>query len=366
MVPIAPTAEGLAYVPSGSTDGINFTVPAPDITTGSFSVALRYTSPGSATNGIFQWADGTAGTGNPWFFVQQFGDYIRVYWAGSYSLGMPVGILSYSSPTDIVISRNGATNDISLYINGSYQQSYNGAGSNVTRDKVTVANGYSGSLVGAKHTLAAVWTNVAFSPFEATRLSRDLIDGLFAPQRRLWIQLGAAAGGTTAYTIDAQPGGYSISGTASTLARGLFIDAQPATYTVSGAAATIVRGYNLDAQPGTYTATGTAASLLRGYTVDAAPGSFSLTGVAATLDKVTPGVYTLDAQPGSYSLTGIAATLTYTPLNVYTLDAQPGAYVVTGAAAGLTYTGSSIWTDIGVSSTTWSDIGGSTSIWTDL
>lgn len=206
--------------------------------------------------------------------------------------------------------------------------------------------------------------NQQLSTDDYLRFRSDPWGEAFAPDpRRLYF---GVSGGATAYTLDAQPGGYTVSGTAATLARGIVIDAQPATYTVSGTAATLVRGYNLNAQPGTFTATGTAASLVRGYVVDAAPGSFSLTGVDATLEKVTPGVYTLDAQPGSYSLTGVAATLTYTPLNAYTLDAQPGTYTLTGAAATLTYAGASIWTDVGVSSVTWSDVGGASSIWSDI
>jgi hypothetical protein len=187
----------------------------------------------------------------------------------------------------------------------------------------------------------------------------------YAPSRRVWVQLGPAAGGG-AFELDAQPGGYSVSGTAATLARGLAINAAPATYAVSGTAASIVRGYNLNAATGTFAATGVAAGLLRALSVNAGPGTFSLTGVVAGLDKTTAGVYTLDAQPGTYSLTGVAATLVYTPINAYTLDAQPGTYTFTGVAAGLTYAGSSIWTDIGVSAATWSDIGGASSIWTDL
>jgi hypothetical protein len=188
---------------------------------------------------------------------------------------------------------------------------------------------------------------------------------LFPPSRRVWVQLGPAAGGG-AFELDAQPGGYSVSGTAATLARGLVVNAAPATYAVSGTAASVVRGYNLNAATGTFAATGVAAGLLRALSVNAGPGTFSLTGVVAGLDKTTAGAYTIDAQPGTYSLTGTAATLVYTPINAYTLDAQPGTYTLTGASAGLTYAGASIWTDVGVSAATWSDVGTSTSIWTDL
>jgi hypothetical protein len=214
--------------------------------------------------------------------------------------------------------------------------------------------------------LVALWDGIAL-PEEIMRRMRpqDLWATLFASSRRVWVQFGPAAGGG-AFELDAQPGGYSISGTAATLARGLVINAAPATYSVSGTAASVVRGYNLNAATGTFAATGAAAGLLRALSVNAGPGTFSLTGVVAGLDKTTAGAYTIDAQPGTYSLTGTAATLVYTPINAYLLDAQPGAYTLTGAAAGLTYAGSSIWTDVGVSAATWSDVGGASSIWTDL
>ena len=223
-----------------------------------------------------------------------------------------------------------------------------------------LSSGYAATGFGQYLTLAF---NRSLSALEVVELSRNPWQ-IFAPDpRRLYF---GVSGGAGVYELDAQPGGYTVSGTAATLARGIVLDAQPASYTLTGTAATLVRGYNLDAQPGSYTVTGTAATLARGYVVNAAPGSYALTGIAATLDKVTPGVYTLDAQPGAYSLTGVAATLTYTPLNAYTLDAQPGSYTITGIAAELTYAGASIWTDVGVSAATWSDVGGASSIWSDL
>jgi hypothetical protein len=236
--------------------------------------------------------------------------------------------------------------------------------------------------------LRGAWAR-GMSQTEAKELSLNPWQ-LFAPDvRRIYFGTG---GGATAYALDAQPGGYSVNGTAATLARGLFINAAPATYAISGTAASVVRGYNLNAAAGTFTASGTVAGLLRALSVNAGPGTFNLSGTAAGLDKTTAGAFSIDAQPGTYSLTGIAATLSkttltqytlnaqpgtyslngaaatlvYTPLNAYTLNAQPGTYTITGTVADLFYSGSSIWTDVGVSAATWSDVGTSTSIWTDL
>lgn len=262
-----------------------------------------------------------------------------------------------------------ASNNRVAYLNGTVGTA------NTTNVSITnpLTNAYLGveALAGSRSATtyfdgviphSAVWAR-ALTVAELDEYFRNPWQIYASEPRRIFF---GASGGTTAYNLDAQPGGYVVSGTAATLLRGIVLDAQPATYTVSGTAASIVRGYNLNAATGTFTATGAAATLLRGLSVNAAPGSFSVSGVDATLEYTQPGAYTLDAQPGSYSLTGVAATLTYTPLNAYTLDAQPASYVLTGAAATLTYAGASIWTDVGVTAATWSDVGAASSIWTDL
>ena len=70
--------------------------------------------------------------------------------------------------------------------------------------------------------------------------------------------------------------------------------------------------YTLTADAGTFTITGSDATLERLYpNFPAVGGSFTITGSDATLTYTQPGVYTITADAGSYSITGSPATLTY-------------------------------------------------------
>ena len=130
-----------------------------------------------------------------------------------------------------------------------------------------------------------------------------------------------------AYSLDCQPGSFSVTGTAATLVRGLMVNAQPGAYTLTGTAATLARGLFINAQPGAFTETGVAAGVLRDYPLNAQPAAYTLTGTAAT----PLATRLIDAQPAAYTLTGTAATV----VRDYPLNAQPGAYTVTGTAASL-------------------------------
>jgi hypothetical protein len=81
------------------------------------------------------------------------------------------------------------------------------------------------------------------------------------------------------YELDCQPGSFTITGTAATLARGLFLDCQPATFAITGTAATLARGLFINAASGSFTLTGVDATLARGLFINAATGSFTITGV---------------------------------------------------------------------------------------
>lgn len=61
--------------------------------------------------------------------------------------------------------------------------------------------------------------------------------------------------------VSANPGSYSVSGAAATLARSLFMDAQPTSYAVTGSDATFAKDRPLNAAPASYTVTGAPASL---------------------------------------------------------------------------------------------------------
>jgi hypothetical protein len=107
------------------------------------------------------------------------------------------------------------------------------------------------------------------------------------------------------------------------------IEADPGAYTLTGSAALLEADRLLSVDPGTYDLIGTAADLLAGYRLSADPGSYTLTGSAAELIYTQPGAFTIAADPGTYALTGSPATLT----KASTLAAEPGVYSLTGAAA---------------------------------
>lgn len=62
------------------------------------------------------------------------------------------------------------------------------------------------------------------------------------------------------------------------------LTADSGTFTLSGTAANLLHGYKVPAGSGSFVLSGTAANLLHGYKVSAASGNFVLTGTAATLD----------------------------------------------------------------------------------
>jgi hypothetical protein len=150
-------------------------------------------------------------------------------------------------------------------------------------------------------------------------------------------------------TLTAEPGSYTLSGTAATLSRQVTITAASGSYTLSGSAASLLHGRGLDAEGGSYTLSGTDASLFAGERLAAEAGSYSLSGTTASLLhhrrlQAGGGSYSLAAEPaslerglelaaggGTYGLSGTAANL----LHGRRLAAEPGSYAVTGTLAGL-------------------------------
>lgn len=193
-----------------------------------------------------------------------------------------------------------------------------------------------------------------------------LSDPMRVYRRRDRVAVLVTAAGGGAFTVDAQPGSFAVTGTDATLARSRLFDAQPGTFSVNGTAATLAKGRILDAQPGTFTLSGTAATLEKtaagAFTIDAQPGTFSISGTAATLAYGRK----FDAQPGAFTLSGAAATLTKNAAQAFELNAQTGSFAIGGTAATLAYSGSSIWTDINRGSTSWTNLSPAASTWTNL
>jgi hypothetical protein len=140
---------------------------------------------------------------------------------------------------------------------------------------------------------------------------------------------------TVAYTLDCQPGSYSVTGTSSATVADRLLSSDPGSHTVTGVTADLVHtttgAFSLDAQPGTYTLTGSAASPLASRTLAGDPGVYTATGLVADLVLATPGAYAINADPGGYTLTGAVTA----PVAARILTADPGSYVLTGVAAAL-------------------------------
>ena len=97
--------------------------------------------------------------------------------------------------------------------------------------------------------------------------------------------------------------------------------------------------YTLNAETGAYTFTGSNATLLKGLIIEAASGGYTLTGSNATF------VYNklLNASSGSYSVSGADANLIYTPgSGAYVLSADSGACLLTGSDVTFAYSGGTI------------------------
>ena len=158
----------------------------------------------------------------------------------------------------------------------------------------------------------------------------------------VWQPLPAAqadAGG--AFTLDALPGSYTITGSAASLVAGRVISSVPGAYTITGVAAATVAGRAVNAVPGTYLLTGQPAGLVAARVLSLTPGVYAVTGVNAAL--VAGRVLT--AVPGVYLITGFAAELA--TVGSFSLVARPARYAVTGAAAS-TVAGRVIVADDGV------------------
>ncbi len=89
--------------------------------------------------------------------------------------------------------------------------------------------------------------------------------------------------------------------------------------------------YTLSADSGSYTVTGTAVELQRGLVMPADSGSYAVSGTALDLNYGR----ILSADSGSYAVNGADATLTYAAAGNYTLSADSGSYAVNGADAEL-------------------------------
>ena len=134
-----------------------------------------------------------------------------------------------------------------------------------------------------------------------------------------------------AFTLTADSGSYSVTGTASSLILGALLTGASGSYAYTGTDASLITGYGLQADSGSYTYTGAAATLLADKILAASTGSYTYTGTPASLTRDG----TLSADTGAYTYTGTAAALTFASAGSFTLTALTGAYSVSGTNADL-------------------------------
>lgn len=152
-----------------------------------------------------------------------------------------------------------------------------------------------------KYPISSRWLSATTSTLRQKLTFGDL-DTAEATVFTTWY-LGSSGG---AQTLTADPGTYTLTGSAATLTAARNFSADSGQYLLTGSAATLSIGRNLSAASGAYVLTGQSAGLTRTYNLSAGSGTFNLTGASATFlySRVLRG------DPGIYTIDGYAATLT--------------------------------------------------------
>ena len=180
---------------------------------------------------------------------------------------------------------------------------------------------------GASYTLTA-----DSGTFTLTGTAADLdADRKLAAASGSFTLTGTAADLDADRRLVAASGTFALTGTDVSLLTGLRLTAESGTFTLTGTAADLDADRKLTAASATFTLTGTAADLDADRKLTAASGTFTLTGTAADLDADRK----LTAASGTFTLTGTDVTLTYDAGAV--LTAESASYVLTGTAVTLTY-----------------------------
>ena len=169
------------------------------------------------------------------------------------------------------------------------------------------------------------------------------------------IAFKVASGGSN-YTISADPGAVTITGTAATPKADRKVDATSGSLTITGTAASLSLGRKVAADAGSVSIAGTDAGFTLGRKAIADPGTVAISGQDASLKTERKIVAdaggisitgtdagftlgrTLTADPGSVSIAGQDAGLKATRL----IAANDGTIVITGSDATLTKASSSV------------------------
>ena len=132
------------------------------------------------------------------------------------------------------------------------------------------------------------------------------------------------------HPLDAGSGEFTITGTDAGLIADRILPAESDSFSITGTDLVLAKGYKLPASSGTFTLTGTDIRLAADRTLAADTTSYTVTGTDVDL-IYTPGSAVLDAESGTFSVTGTDADLRVDRR----LDAESGSFSITGTDVGM-------------------------------
>lgn len=228
--------------------------------------------------------------------------------------------------THFALTYDASSGNIGAFINGASTGSAGGANGNITTLNRINGRSLDGlGAVGLYDDVAAY--NRILSAGEVFARYEDSRRGY--PEQLAWLRerrfFLPDAGGSTAYSLEALAGSYSLTGQTASLEKGSLVVASAGSYLLTGQTAGLLKGSKVSADSGPYTLTGQSASLLKGFEVSADSGTYTLSGQDVSLVYSGTAVV-LTADNGAYTLTGISAFLEKGGL----LTASNGSYALTG------------------------------------
>ncbi len=190
--------------------------------------------------------------------------------------------------------------------------------------------------IGSEHGIYYFDGRLQHVVIESTARSDDWISEEYDQtddQATFWGTWTWNSGSSTTYTLTADGGTYTLTGTAADLFFNRVLSADGSTYTLSGTDVDVLYNRVLTADDGSYTYSGFDLDLLFHRVLSAESGSYTYTGFDASLIYHSGSTYTLDAETGIYTLTGNDVDLLLNRV----LSAEGSSFTLTGADAGLFY-----------------------------
>jgi hypothetical protein len=225
--------------------------------------------------------------------------------------------IEISGFTNPVVDVHNVTNTASCSAN------QNGAAVTTTATVAAiVAFGMVGNITANPHSGNAFTSGGTISSGDAVCSLLASSTGTYTPAwdmtagNKFWGSTVAFKESTTAYTLTASGGTYTISGTAATLAVGRKVSASSGTYTISGTAAGLKATRKLSVANGTYSINGSSATLSKGYTLSVSGGSYVITGTAVGSRRT----YVIASGSTNYDILGGTVTLNYSAAKVISED----------------------------------------------